>query len=74
MKNENLLEASVIEKLVNLNSDLAGKGSCVAWTTFPYNKENLKIVERSIKKLNWNKENYSINYDENFIFVKKDML
>jgi hypothetical protein len=74
MDNDTLFETSVIEKLVNLNSDLAGKRSCVAWTTFPYNKENLKIVEISIRKLNWNKEDYSIDHDENLIFVKKDMV
>lgn len=74
MENENLFETSVINKLVSLNSDLAGKGSCVAWTTFPYNKENLKIVESSIRKLNWDKDEYSINYDENLIFVEKDMI
>lgn len=74
MQNKNLFETSVIEKLVNLNSDFAGKGSCVAWTTFLYNKENLKIVESSIRKLNWRKNEYSLSYDENLIFVKKDLL
>lgn len=74
MQNKNLFETSVIEKLVNLNSDIVGKGSCVAWTTFPYNKKNLKIVESSIRKLKWRKEEYSISYDENLIFVKKDLL
>ncbi len=74
MNNKELLERYVIEKLIDLNTDLAGKGSCVAWTTFPFSKKNLDILERSIKKLNWNKEEYNINFDENFIFVEKDMI
>ena len=74
MENEHVFENIIIEKLVNLNSDLTGKGSCVAWTTFPFSLENLDLVERSIKKLNWDEREYSINYDENLIFVEKDLL
>ncbi|MEN4019004.1 MAG: hypothetical protein PQ975_10195 [Methanobacterium sp.] len=74
MENNSLVEFEVIEKLVNLNTDLAGKGSCLAWTTFPYNKKNLEIVENSLRKLNWNKNEYRLNYDENLIFVEKDLL
>lgn len=74
MKDEILQEFEVIEKLVNLNTDLAGKGSCIAWTTFPYNEVNYKIVENSIKKLNWGTEEYILTCDENLIFVEKDLL
>lgn len=74
MENEILVEYKVIEKLINLNTDFAGKGSCVAWTTFPYNKVNLKVVENAIKKLKWNQTEYNLNYDENLIFVEKDLL
>ncbi|MDI6724602.1 MAG: hypothetical protein QMD61_08140 [Methanobacterium sp.] len=74
MENEILVEYKVIEKLINLNTDLAGKGSCVAWTTFPYNSVNLKVVENAIKKLKWDQAEYNLNYDENFIFVEKDLL
>ncbi len=74
MGSKHVFENIVIEKLVNLNSDLAGKGSCVAWTTFPFSLENLDLVKRSIKKLNWNEKDYNINYDENLIFVEKDLL
>lgn len=63
----------VIEKLNKLNSDFNGKVTCVAWTTFPYSKENLKIVERALVKLNWRIEEYTLNHDENFIFVEKDL-
>ena len=34
----------VIEKLKELDFNFKGKVTCVAWATFPYNKENLKTV------------------------------
>lgn len=74
MENNSLIESEVMEKLMNLNTYRIGKGSCVAWTTFPYNKTNLKVVEDSIKKLNWKKEDYILTCDENLIFVEKDLL
>jgi|GEM_PF-3819289 len=74
MADNNLTEFEVIEKLVNLNSDFAGKGSCVAWTTFSYTKTNLRVVETSLRKLNWNKDKYILTHDENLIFVEKDLL
>ncbi|MGF7117303.1 hypothetical protein [Methanobacterium oryzae] len=73
MENNELNESEVIGKLVNLNTYRLGKGSCVAWATFPYNKTNLKVVEDSLKKLNWNEEDYSLNHDENLIFVTRDL-
>ena len=74
MNNKDLFEKSVIEKLIDLNSDIIGKGSCIAWTTFPFSKKNLDTVKRSVKKLNWKKEEYYIKFDEDFIFVEKSML
>ena len=60
----------VIKKLKKLDSNFKGKTTCVAWATFPYNKENLKIVETALGKLNWAAEEYILDHDENFIFVK----
>lgn len=74
VENNKLNESEVIEKLVNLNNYRVGKGSCVAWVTFPYNKINLKVVEDSIEKLNWQKEDYILTCDENLIFVEKDII
>lgn len=73
MENEKSFEVRVIEKLMNLDSDFAGKGTCVAWTTFPYNKKNLEIIEGSLRKLNWRKDEYILTHDENLIFVEKDL-
>lgn len=63
----------VINKLINLDSEFKGKSTCVAWVTFPYTEENLKIVETALGKLNWKINEYSLTHDENFIFVEKDL-
>ncbi len=63
----------VMEKLKKLDSNFAGDGSCIAWTTFQYNRENLKVVETVLDKLNWRNDEYGLTYDENLIFVKKDL-
>ncbi|MGB9977713.1 hypothetical protein [Methanobacterium sp.] len=73
MENKNF-EQVVIEKLMNMGSDFAGRKTCVAWTTFPYNKNNLKVVEKALGKLNWKNDEYILTYDENLIFVKKDLI
>jgi hypothetical protein len=70
----NNFEQLVIEKLVNLDSDFAKKDTCIAWTSFPYNERNLKIIKGSLRKLNWKNNEYILTYDENLIFVKKDLL
>lgn len=45
----------------------------IVWKSFPYNKNNLKIVKTAIKVLS-NKNNlYRLTYDENVIFVQKDI-
>ena len=63
----------VVEKLKEMDFEFERKPTCVAWTTFPYNEENLETVEIALKKLNWRTEEYILNYDENLIFVKKDL-
>ena len=73
MENKNF-EEIVIEKLVNMDSDSAGRSTCIAWTTFPYNRNNLKMVENALGKLNWKTNEYILTYDENLIFVKKDLI
>ncbi len=72
MKNKNF-EQLVIKKLTRLDSDFVGKGTCLAWTTFPYNRENLKVVKNALDKLNWRNDEYILTHDENLIFVEKDL-
>ena len=74
MRSNCLVESEVIEKLTILNTDFAGKGSCIAWTTFPYNEFNLRIVKSCLEKLDWERREYNLNYDENLIFVEKTLL
>jgi len=74
MDKQKLNEQEVEKKLKNLNTKIKNKFSCVAWTTFPYNKKNLKIVENSLKKIKTEKVEYDVNYDENFIFVQLDLI
>lgn len=73
MENKNF-EEIVMEKLMNMDSDFAGRSTCIAWTTFPYNRNNLKMVENALGKLNWKTNEYILTYDENLIFVKKDLI
>lgn len=73
MENKGLNEPDVIKKLLKLDNDAQNKVSCVAWTTFPYNDNNLEIVKNSLKKIKRNRECYSLYYDENLIFVEKDL-
>ena len=51
MDKNRLNEYEVEKKLQKLNKGIKDNFSCVAWTTFPYNKNNLKIVENSLKKI-----------------------
>ena len=73
MENKNF-EEIVMEKLMNMDSDFDGRSTCIAWTTFPYNRNNLKMVENALGKLNWKSNEYILTYDENLIFVKKDLI
>ena len=64
---------NIKEKLKKLENESEGN-TCIAWINFPYSKSNLKIVEESLKELNWNKKEYRLSYDENLIFVNKELI
>ena len=75
MENDKTIEASnTLEKLKKLGTKSKGKNTCIAWVSFPYSENNLKIIKKSLKELNWNKEEYRVTYDENFIFVDRELL
>jgi len=44
----------------------------IVWKSFPYNKNNLEIIKNVICTIP-NKNEYRITYDENVIFVEKDI-
>jgi len=66
MDKKSLNEQEVEGKYKNWIRD-KGNFSCVTWITFPFNKNNLKIVEDSLKKNKMKNEDYNINYKENII-------
>lgn len=66
--------SNIIEKLEKLRTESREKNTCITWITFPYSKSNLEIVKESLKELNWNREEYRLSYDENLIFIDKELL
>jgi hypothetical protein len=71
---ETIEPIGIKEKLKKLEKENGGKSTCVAWIKFPYSKSNLKIIEESLNELNWNREEYRLSYDENFIIIDKELL
>ncbi len=49
------------------------KNQNIVWKRFPYSENNLKIVESAINIISYRKNEYRISYDENEIFVEKDV-
>jgi hypothetical protein len=63
----------VAQKLKKMDENL-GKGSRnLVWTSFPYTEDNLKTVKKSLQKLQWPKNQYRLFFDEENIFVEKDL-
>ncbi|MGC9517786.1 MAG: hypothetical protein ACP5C3_08825 [Methanomicrobiales archaeon] len=74
VNNSNMEMSYVIDKLKNLDNHLdIHKNSSIAWVTFPYSPENLDNVKKSLIILNWSKNDYNLNFDENLIFIEKDI-
>ena len=63
-------------KLEDVKRDLKSlklkKEQTIVWKSFPYNKNNLEIIRSAISTISTNNE-YRITYDENVIFVEKDI-
>lgn len=65
--------SKVVEKLENLDLKLKKSETSLVWFSLPYSEENIKIMREAIKKVKWNKNEYTLSYDENCIFVEKDL-
>jgi hypothetical protein len=65
---------NIKEQLMKLGRGSGDKDTCIAWVKFPYSKSNLKIIKESLKELNWNRKDYRLTYDENIIFIDKELL
>ncbi|WP_424356011.1 hypothetical protein [Methanobacterium sp. MBAC-LM] len=75
MKSNNKIESiNIKEQLKKLERESGDKNTCIAWVKFPYSKSNLKLIKESLKELNWNRKDYRLTYDENIIFIDKELL
>lgn len=67
-----LIELKFEDVKKDLKSLKLKKNQNIVWKSFPYNKNNLKIIKNVISTIP-NKDEYRITYDENVIFVEKDI-
>jgi hypothetical protein len=62
----------VVTELRRMKKKLGNRQN-LAWVSFPYTKNNLNIVIKSLQHLKWPQDQYHISYDENLIFVDTDL-
>jgi len=65
---------NIKEQLKKLERKSGDKNTCIVWVKFPYSRSNLKLINESLKELNWNIKDYRLTYDENIIFIDKELL
>lgn len=70
----NIKSEDVISQLKEMDIIIRETGKWLVWVNFPYSQQNLEIIKDSLKRLNWKKNEYRLNYDENEIFIEKDIL
>jgi hypothetical protein len=49
------------------------KDQNIVWKRFPYSENNLDVIKSAINIISYRKNEYRISYDENEIFVEKDI-
>ncbi len=49
------------------------KDQNIVWKRFPYSENNLNVIKSAINIISYRKNEYRISYDENEIFVEKDI-
>jgi len=73
-ENKNITIEDALDKLKNMEKNLkSAEDNSLVWITFPYSPSNLKIIKRSLKVLGWDESEYNLNFDENLIFLEKDV-
>ena len=73
-ENKNITIDDAMEKLKNMEKNLkSAEDNSLVWITFPYSPSNLKVIKRSLKVLGWDETEYTLNFDENLIFLEKDV-
>jgi len=73
-ENKNINFDEALEKLRNMEKNLkTAEDNSMVWITFPYNPANLEIIKKSLKVLGWDESDYNLSFDENLIFLEKDV-
>ncbi|MDI6645140.1 MAG: hypothetical protein QME14_08800 [Methanobacteriaceae archaeon] len=73
-ENKNINLDDALEKLKNMEKNLkTAEDNSLVWLTFPYSPHNLEIIKKSLKLMGWDESDYNLNYDENLIFLEKDV-
>jgi hypothetical protein len=68
-----LVELKMEDVKMDLKSLKLKKNQNIVWKSFPYNEKNLKTIKNVIRLISYRKNEYRLTYDENLIFVEKDI-
>jgi hypothetical protein len=68
-----LVELKMEDVKIELKSLKLKKNQNIVWKSFPYNEKNLQTIKNVIRLISYRKNEYRLTYDENLIFVEKDI-
>ena len=68
-----LIELKLENVTIELKSLKLKKNQNIVWKSFPYNENNLETVKNAINLISYRENEYRLTYDENLIFVEKDI-
>lgn len=68
-----LIELKLENVTIELKSLKLKKNQNIVWKSFPYNENNLETVKDAINLISYRENEYRLTYDENLIFVEKDI-
>lgn len=60
----------VVSELKNLKLE---NNKNIVWKSYPYNQNNLETIKNAIKLISYRKNEYRLTFDEDIIFVEKDI-
>jgi len=66
-------EITLEETLEKLRYLKLKKTKSITWVSFPYSTKNMEIIEDALTKVFQSKKEYRLTYDENIVFVEKDV-
>ena len=67
------VELELEDVTMELKSLKLKRNQSIVWKSFPYTENNMEIIRNAIKLISYRKNEYSLTYDENVIFVEKDI-